>query len=234
MSVDVVHIVRTGTANIASVMAAVRRLDRMPVLTDEPGVVQHCDKLILPGVGAMGATVAELERQQLVGVLRARLAEDRPTLAVCMGHQLLGRESAESPGVPGLGAHDGCAVRFEPGEGRRVPQLGWSRIEAPVGARFFTESGHAYFANSYCFRTVPEGWLGATAEYDGSFVAALERGNVLTCQFHPELSGPFGLALVHRWLELAHNPSPVPENEWRSTRAVAEVEPATPAMERKA
>ncbi|MEM9083416.1 MAG: imidazole glycerol phosphate synthase subunit HisH [Planctomycetota bacterium] len=201
MSSATVHIVRTGTANIASVMAGLRRAGARPVLTDDAGVVESSARLVLPGVGAMGATMGAVQSAGLVAALRKRIEQDRPTLAVCMGHQLLGVSSDESPGVPGLGVHDGVGVRFSEASGLRVPQLGWNSVTKPEdGARFLTESGYAYFANSYCFRSVPSDWMGATAVYDGSFVAAIERGNVLTCQFHPELSGAFGARLMRRWL----------------------------------
>src|SRR5690606_41424456 len=79
------------------------------------------------------------------------------------------------------------------------PHLGWSHVEPQPGARFVTP-GWAYFANSSRLATVPQGWVGATSDHGGPFVAAMERGDVLACQFHPELSGSWGLALLERWL----------------------------------
>jgi glutamine amidotransferase len=72
-------------------------------------------------------------------------------------------------------------------------------VAAGPGCRLLTD-GFAYFANSYKLDAVPDGWRGATADHGGPFAAALERGAVLACQFHPELSGPWGQALVERWL----------------------------------
>jgi imidazoleglycerol phosphate synthase glutamine amidotransferase subunit HisH len=82
----------------------------------------------------------------------------------------------------------------------RVPHLGWNRISPSTGCRVI-EEGYAYFANSYRVLTAPHGWSVATAEYGGRFAAALERGNVIACQFHPELSGEFGLRLIRRWIQ---------------------------------
>jgi len=81
----------------------------------------------------------------------------------------------------------------------RVPQLGWNCIHPASDCQFLTE-GYGYFANSYRLTEIPEGWTGAKADYGGSFVAAIERGPILACQFHPELSGKWGASLIDRWL----------------------------------
>jgi imidazoleglycerol phosphate synthase glutamine amidotransferase subunit HisH len=101
--------------------------------------------------------------------------------------------------VRGLGVVPGVARRY--GAAVRAPQLGWNRVRPVEGARVI-EPGSAYFANSYRMESIPPGWSGATAEYGGPFVAALEHGPVVACQFHPELSGPWGAALIRRWLEM--------------------------------
>ena len=85
-------------------------------------------------------------------------------------------------------------------DGVRVPQFGWNAVEAAPDCNLL-ESGFAYFANSYRATLAP-GWKVATAEHGGSFIAAIERGNVVGCQFHPELSGAYGAALLSRWLAL--------------------------------
>ena len=82
----------------------------------------------------------------------------------------------------------------------RVPQLGWNRIVPRDDAGMLRE-GYAYFANSYRLADAPSGWRAAFSDYGGPFVAAMERRGVLACQFHPELSGRFGLDLIARWLE---------------------------------
>jgi imidazoleglycerol phosphate synthase glutamine amidotransferase subunit HisH len=79
-----------------------------------------------------------------------------------------------------------------------VPQFGWNRVEAEGDG--WLESGWAYFANSYRVEAAPEGWEVATAQHGGPFVAAMRRGSVVTCQFHPELSGAWGQALIGSWL----------------------------------
>ncbi|MFQ5523542.1 MAG: imidazole glycerol phosphate synthase subunit HisH [Acidimicrobiia bacterium] len=190
-------IVPTGTANTASVMAALRRQGAEPCLVARPEEVEAAGQVVLPGVGTFGAAMAELDRLQLRQALASRVAEGRPTLAVCVGMQLLGADSEESPGVAGLGVIPGGVSAFP--DDVIVPQLGWNRVEPEAACRFL-EPGWAYFANSYRFVSPPQGWTAATTQYGGSFVSALERGDVLACQFHPELSGEWGAKLLDRWL----------------------------------
>ena len=157
---------------------------------------------MLPGVGAFGAAMQRLVAAGLVDVLAERVRAGRPLLAICLGLQLLCESSAESPGVRGLGVVPGRVTRFD--TGLRVPQLGWNFIKPEPACSLLT-SGHAYFANSYRLTDTPAGWSAASAEYGGPFVAAFERGSVLACQFHPELSGRWGLQLLRRWLEIGEN-----------------------------
>ena len=191
-----VVVVPTGTANLASVLAGLRRVGADPVVADDPGQAERAERVVVPGVGTFGAAAAALEESGMTGPLCDRITEGRPTLAVCVGMQVLAASSEESPGR-GLGVVAGRIRRFT--GGIRVPQLGWNRVDPDPGCRFVTP-GWAYFANSYRFDTLPEGWSGATSEHGGSFVAAMERGDVLACQFHPELSGPWGLRLLERWV----------------------------------
>lgn len=193
-------IVRTGTANLASVRAAFERQGCTVELTQDPDRVAKADRVVLPGVGAFGASMQELVSKGLVEPLRARVRDNRSLLSVCVGMQLLCRESTESPGVIGLNAVDVAIGRFSGPV--RVPQLGWNDVTAPANARF-VQSGVAYFANSYRLPRAAEGWLASTADHGGEFVAAMERGNILACQFHPELSGAWGASLLARWVELS-------------------------------
>lgn len=197
MTVDLA-IVPTGTANLASVLTAFRRFDADPEVVTDSESIQRARRVVLPGVGSFGAAMAELDRTQLRAVLRERVEDGRPTLAVCVGMQLLSSSSEESVGSVGLGAVSEVVGRFPTDV--LVPQLGWNQVEAGSGARFVTD-GWAYFANSYRLVNVPDGWVGASTDHGGRFVAAMERGDVLACQFHPELSGSWGSDLLRRWYE---------------------------------
>jgi imidazole glycerol phosphate synthase glutamine amidotransferase subunit len=197
MSAADVYLLPTGTANLASVAAALRRCGRRPRLVEHPSQVEEAERLVLPGVGTFGAAMADLESRRLIGPLRERVRSGRATLAVCLGLQLLARGSEESPAVDGLGVLPATVRRLPPGP--RVPQMGWNRVEPDEPS--WLGPGWAYFAHSFALREAADGWRPAWTEHGGRFVSALARGRVLACQFHPELSGSWGEALIRRWLE---------------------------------
>ena len=193
---DVV-IVDTGTANLASIRAAMTRIGCESRIERDADAIDVAELLVLPGVGSFGSGVQRLDELGIADSLRSRIAADRPLLAVCLGLQLLCRTSEESPGVQGLGVLETDVARFR--EADIVPQLGWNNVDK--GTCELLEDGYAYYANSYRVDAAPEGWGAAMTTHGERFVAAVERGRVLACQFHPELSGPWGHALLRRWIE---------------------------------
>lgn len=199
-----VYIVRTGSANLASVEAALLRLGARPIITADPADILIADRLILPGVGSFGSAMSELTQRGLVSALRERLSIGRSTLGICLGLQLLARGSEEAPGVRGLALIDAIVRRLPVSPGVRVPQMGWNLTEPRHPCRTLT-GGFAYFANSYALPDIPRGWRGSTfAHGDLNPVAAIEQGDgdrlVVATQFHPELSGRWGLDLIRRWI----------------------------------
>lgn len=194
-----VLVVETGVANTASVMVGLRRLGCSPRLAENPDELRDANRVVLPGVGAFAAAMRYLRESRMTDALRNRIESGKPTLAVCLGLQLLCEGSEESPGETGLGIIPLTAELYS--DDLRVPQLGWNRIDPGPGCQLI-EPGYAYFANSYRVVELPEGWTVATADHGGPFVAALERGAVLACQFHPELSSNYGRELLVRWLEM--------------------------------
>lgn len=200
MGARAVTIIRTGTANVASVTAAFERLGLQVDFTDDPGEVGRASFVVLPGVGSFAAGMERLVATGIDRALVRRVSDGQPTLGICLGMQLFARSSDESPGVAGLGVLNANVSAFDASVS--VPQLGWNRIEADAGCRVL-RSGMVYYANSYKFDAVPDGWNGARTTHGDRFVGAIERGPVVLCQFHPELSGPFGAGILNRWIELA-------------------------------
>jgi len=194
-------VVDTGVANLASIVNAFARLGVRTTVTRDRDTVRQAGRLILPGVGAFGTAAAALRAEGggLDAAVRDAVAGGKPLLAVCLGLQLLCDGSEESPGAPGLGIVPGICRRLP--AGTRIPHLGWNRVTAARSAEArFLATGDAAFANSYALREAPPGWAAAWTFHGVPFIAALERGSTLACQFHPELSGAYGEALLARWL----------------------------------
>lgn len=194
-------VIRTGTANLASVRAGLVRAGIDVQLTLDPAEVRDSPVTVLPGVGAFGASIEPLREHGLAEALADRIANGRPTLAVCVGLQLLCRSSDESPGSTGVGVLPVHVTRF--GEAApSVPQLGWNTITCDSECSMLTD-GYVYFANSYKMPEAPAGWAAARSEHGEAFVAGVERGAVLACQFHPELSGSLGKSILSRFVARA-------------------------------
>ena len=205
MTAQTVTIIETGIANTASVTAALNRLGCDVVRTDSATTVADAPLVVLPGVGSFAAGMAKLRAANLVDPIRERIAANRPTLCICLGMQLLFASSDESPGVEGLAIIDQHIARFP--DTVRVPQFGWNKL-TPDPSCTLIQPGYAYFANSYRATLPPPGWSCATATHDAPFIAAMERGPILANQFHPELSGQCGLALLERWTQTAKAGAP--------------------------
>jgi len=204
-----VTIVDSGVANLASIAGAFRRLNAGVVVSADPAIVRDAARIVLPGVGAFGAGMAALRSRGLETVIRDVASRGAPILGICLGMQILCDTSEETPGVAGLGVVTGTCRRLPPEV--RIPHLGWNSVSAEPGARLVT-TGIAAFANSYALRESPKEWTPAWATHGVRFVAALERGPILACQFHPELSGAYGAALLQRWLTGRVAPSGPPAN----------------------
>jgi imidazole glycerol phosphate synthase glutamine amidotransferase subunit len=195
-----VTIIDTGLANVRSVEVALQRLGARVQRADGAEDVARAARVVLPGVGAFGPGMATLQRRDLASALRQRALAGRPTLAVCLGLQLLCDGSDEDPGGRGLGVLPARVRRLPAGQ--RVPNMGW----CPLANGGPDTVGHAYFAHSFAVqgadveRLRVSGWRVLTADHGGTFLAAARRGGVLACQFHPELSGAWGARLLSGWL----------------------------------
>lgn len=191
-----------GIGNLGSVTKAFRRAGAEVVLTGDPEALRRADALVLPGDGAFGATIAEVERRGLVPVLRAAVEAGKPLLGICVGMQLLFEESEEHGRHAGLGFLPGRVRRFE-GD-LPVPHMGWNRVRARRVHPFLDgvpDGAHVYFVHSY-YCDAPDDVVIATSDYGRDFAAIVGRGNVLGVQFHPEKSQETGLRMVASFVRL--------------------------------
>jgi imidazole glycerol-phosphate synthase subunit HisH len=202
-----VSLAPTGVANLASVLAALRRAGAAPSVASSAAELAAAPYALVPGVGSFASAIGTLRSSGMDEAIKDRLTRKAPTMGICAGMQVFFDSSEESPGVGGLGAAAGRFGRFP--SSVPVPQLGWNRVAAHGERTGIVRPGWAYFANSYRILEAPAGFIASRAVYGDDFVAALESEAraaggagpaLLLCQFHPELSGPWGLGVYKRWL----------------------------------
>ncbi len=188
-----------GIGNLRSAQKALERVGAEAHLTSDPALVRRAAGVVLPGVGAFGRCMEALAATGLGGEAVDAIAAGKPFLGICVGLQMLYRESEEAPGVAGLGVID-AAVRLLP-EGVKRPQMQWNQLTVCGPSAFLAgvdDPPWMYFVHSYA-PDDPENAV-ATCEYGGTVVAAIEWQNVWAAQFHPEKSGANGLKVLENFV----------------------------------
>ena len=187
-------VVDVGCGNIGSVGLAFERFGLSPRVTADPRAIAAADKVVLPGVGAAGYAMAQIRALGLAPLLTG-LAQ--PVLGICLGMQLLFAHSEEGD-TECLGLIPGRARRLEPGPGRPVPHMGWSKLAVDDDMLGLADGDYVYFAHS--FACDPGPWTVASTDYGGEIPAVVRAGNFLGAQFHPERSGKAGARFLEAWL----------------------------------
>jgi imidazole glycerol-phosphate synthase subunit HisH len=199
------YIVDYGAGNLRSVQKAFEHVGVDAVVGSDPRAMAAAPGLVLPGVGAFGAAMEQLDARGLAQPLLDRIHAGVPFLGVCLGLQVLFEASEEDPGVAGLGVVRGD-VRALPGT-VKVPHIGWNQVEPcadsdllegiPAGSAF-------YFVHSYAVVPRSPGDVLSMTEYDHvAFVSAIEADNVVGVQFHPEKSSTIGLRFYRNFARRA-------------------------------
>jgi glutamine amidotransferase len=197
----VIAVIDSGVANLASVMAALRRLRADAIVTSDGGVIQKASHVIVPGVGAAPPAMAQLQNKKLVDVIR-RLTQ--PVLGICLGMQLMFESSEEgsTAGTPCLGVIPGTVKRMVGTKDMPVPHMGWNQIKRikPEHALLLgvDEGSFVYFVHSFA-ASVGDATL-ASADYGGAFTAMAAHKNFYGCQFHPERSSAVGSRILQNFL----------------------------------
>lgn len=195
-----VTVIDYKAGNLTSVLKALRHLGADPQVTDgDLALVESAERIVLPGVGHFQAT-ERLDATRLTSAIRAAIARGVPFLGICVGMQWLYSGSSEAPDQPGLGHFPERCSRFPEGH-EKVPHVGWNSLEVRNGSRLLAgvEPGeHVYFTHSYKGPVTAD--TAAVANYIEPFAAAVERGNVMGVQFHPEKSGETGLKILRNFL----------------------------------
>ena len=201
-----IAVIDYGVGNLFSVEKAFAALGADVRVTSDEAVIRAADKIVLPGVGAFGDCMKNLEASGLIPVLLDCVAKDKPLLGICVGLQILFDGSEESPGVRGLGLIPGLVKKIQ-APGLKVPHMGWNSLairEPRQKADLFAglgEKPYVYFVHSY--HAVPEdpAVITSVTEYGEQLTASVAKGNVQATQFHPEKSGDVGLHILKNFIE---------------------------------
>lgn len=188
--------------NLASVVKSLRAVGADPVVTEDPALVARASRIVLPGVGHFSVT-RRLADSGMTSAIARRLDDGVPFLGICLGMQWLFEGSEEDPVTMGLGAFSGSCERFA-ATGLKVPHVGWNTIVPDAGSRLLAgidDHAFVYFTHAYY---APLGYdTAAVTKYGKLFTAAVECGNRMGVQFHPEKSGQVGLKILENFVRLA-------------------------------
>lgn len=201
-----VAIIDYGVGNLFSLLHSFGAIGYEAKITSDPDQIRKADHIVLPGVGAFADAAKKLEESGLVPVIFDQVKKGKPLLGICLGMQLLFERSFEYGEHRGLGLVPGDVVPIAKKikKDLKIPHIGWNALHfcgkpSPI-FRYLNEGDHVYFVHSFVAENCTEHTI-ATTEYDVALTAAVSRGNVFGCQFHPEKSGEVGLKILKAFCE---------------------------------
>lgn len=204
-----IAIVDYGVGNLFSLKSSLSAIGAEAKVTGDAAEIEKADRIILPGVGALGDAAEKLRAGGLDKVVISEAEKGKPLLGICLGMQLLFDEGQEYGNHKCLGLIPGRVVSMKPviPEGYKVPHIGWNRLIFPPDRpknqlfKYVNEGDCVYFVHSY-YAADCEPYVIAKTEYGALLTAAAARENVYGCQFHPEKSGSVGLSILKAFCEL--------------------------------
>ncbi|MCQ2404572.1 MAG: imidazole glycerol phosphate synthase subunit HisH [Clostridia bacterium] len=199
-------IIDYGVGNLFSLVSSFEKIGEKAVITADPAVLEQAERIILPGVGAFKDAADKLNASGLVPALFAQIEKGKPVMGICLGMQLLFDKSFE------YGEHDGLGLisgEIRPIADRvsdlKIPHMGWNALTFEHGKHplfnYINEGDCVYFVHSFCAVNCETDRI-AWSEYGADITAAVAKGNVMGCQFHPEKSGDVGLAILRAFCEM--------------------------------
>jgi glutamine amidotransferase len=201
----VIAILDYGMGNLRSVEKAFERVGADAGVTRDPDRIRGADALVLPGVGAFPKAMAAVRELGFDALMREHVDAGKPALGICLGMQLLFESSPELGGAEGLGLLEGDVAALD-APGLKVPHIGWNEVAWSNGtplAEGLPDPAAFYHVHSFAPRpSRTDDVLGRSA-YGSDFASVVGRGKVFGVQFHPEKSGPDGLALLRNFVRLA-------------------------------
>jgi len=191
-----------GVGNLYSVAKALAYVGGDVKITSAAADIERADKLILPGVGAFGDCMKNLEATGLIPTIEREVSAGKKILGICVGLQILFAGSEESPNVDGLKIFGGRVKKIQ-ADGLKIPHMGWNSIKFGDSKLFAGLNSEPYFYFVHSYHAAPDDKkiIAATTTYGEEVTAALERENIFATQFHPEKSGDVGLRVLKNFLD---------------------------------
>ena len=201
-----IAIVDYGVGNLFSLNSSLELIGAESIVTSDPQVLRFADKILLPGVGAFEDAARKLRDSGLANLLKGLAAEGKPLLGICLGMQLLFEKSYEYGEHEGLGLIPGSVkpIRDVIPSDYKIPHIGWNGLHLRGDCPIFNtirEGDCVYFVHSF-YAAGCGPYVTATADYGAELTAAVAKGTVYGCQFHPEKSGKVGLSILKAFAEM--------------------------------
>ena len=196
-----------GVGNLFSLKSSFEYIGEKTIVTSDKGQIKSADRIILPGVGAVGDAAEKLSESGLGELIIEEAQKGKPIMGICLGMQLLFDKSYEYGEHKGLGLIKGEIRPIAEVVPRKykIPHIGWNKLhftkEKSRLFRYINEGDYVYFVHSY-YGTGCKDSLLATTEYGAELTAAVGKKNVFGCQFHPEKSGDTGLKILKAFAEI--------------------------------
>lgn len=193
-------IINYGSGNLRSIYNGFRKIGQNPIVSDDISKIKKADALVLPGVGAFGSAMDNLDIYK--STILDHVDDGKPFLGICLGLQVLLSESEECLDTRGLDIFSGNVLRFP--VGRKIPHMGWNRLDINNDCPILDGIGddYFYFVHSYYANPEDKDIIVATTDYGFDVPAVLNRDNVFATQFHPEKSGDVGLKILSNFVDL--------------------------------
>lgn len=195
-----------GSGNILSIYNGFKKIGVDVNVSDDENVISKSDAIILPGVGAYGAVMNNLDNYRKL--IYEHVDNDKPLLGICLGLQVLFTSSEESPDVEGLNMFEGSVKRFDLPDEYKIPHMGWNQInvnDTPTNDTTLLDNvdgEYMYFVHSYYIEPDDENLITSTCDYGMNVPVSIGRDNVHALQFHPEKSGKAGLEILKNFVDI--------------------------------
>ncbi len=195
-----ITIIDYKSGNLKSISNGFKKIGAEFQITDDKEIIAESDYLVLPGVGAFGSAMENLE--PFKDVIYEHVEADKPFLGICLGQQVLMSESEETPGVKGLDLFKGNVQKLP--EGVKIPHMGWNKLKVTNDSPILEGIDGEYFYFVHSYHVIPDDdeIIAGTCDYGGSVVASLNQNNLFSTQFHPEKSSKAGLKILKNFTNL--------------------------------